>query len=668
MARLPALALLVPGCPWITLADLDRDLDPDGDGVLHPDDCDDGDPLRTELVAQYRDADGDGYGAEPPEELCGLRNGYVEAGGDCADDDPFVHPEQTEIYAHGALTTACTPATACDAHWVPDYTDTLDDALAALATCGDVPDDAITVSPGTYATTTGWVLTSGVEVVGRATGDDRPVFRVEAGVPAFTIVAGGLEQVVVEGTTGLADVAPEGGCVLVDGDGDGEGAATLTDVDLRSCTADRGGALAVLDHGEATLERLVVVDPGLSPTSQLGAGILVDASAVSMTDVTVDGATGGPAIELIDADGAAGERLTVTRPESVGIRVRRGEGWSFSEVTVSGPAVVVDQPSAVDVVELDGAGELTEVVVEDWPIGEAGAAIRARILDDGDLTGSDWTLVATEPAQTDPGDAGSGVELCGYQEGNPTCAAMAGKVSLSRLLVAIPYATGVHVVGSATGSVELSHATVLGSLGPGVKVELDSSGARLDHVLVFGNPVADFQFEGAPPGLSDLLVGRSAGAYHSSIEACVRPAFAPPRGPPETWDAHLVGLGPLGACPVTIAAPGACLPPTRVSEVGYYGGGADEADLEWYCDVEGDDLADGWQALWFGGTSEPSDDSDGDGLLDEEEFHLGLHPLACDTDCDGLDDGIDESLPTGSALDCSEPPGVVCTCAWAVCP
>ncbi len=62
-------------------------------------------------------------------------------------------------------------------------------------------------------------------------------------------------------------------------------------------------------------------------------------------------------------------------------------------------------------------------------------------------------------------------------------------------------------------------------------------------------------------------------------------------------------------------------------------------------DADGDGLPDAFEALAFG--SDPAAaDTDGDGLLDGEEYIAGTDPAAADTDGDGLDDGAEAALGT----------------------
>ena len=69
------------------------EIDNDGDGWLDYDDCDDNDPNTYPMSSENEedndacmtDADGDGYGAEAPNE-------GITAGTDCNDNDASIHP------------------------------------------------------------------------------------------------------------------------------------------------------------------------------------------------------------------------------------------------------------------------------------------------------------------------------------------------------------------------------------------------------------------------------------------------------------------------------------------------------------------------------------------------------------------------------------------------
>jgi len=91
------LLLQGAGCAYITDEHAAERLDMDEDGVKWPRDCDDTDPDVT-TVTWYRDIDEDGYGdTEKPYEDCEAPDGYVEADGDCDDEDADRNPGQHEL-------------------------------------------------------------------------------------------------------------------------------------------------------------------------------------------------------------------------------------------------------------------------------------------------------------------------------------------------------------------------------------------------------------------------------------------------------------------------------------------------------------------------------------------------------------------------------------------
>ena len=141
---------------------LEDDADADGDGQPVCDgDCDDDDPLNfdgndeacdgqdndcddevdedLDLVEYLADEDGDGYGDDAIMlEDCQQPEGYVEAGGDCDDADPAIHPGAEELC--DGLDNDCDPATDLDG------ADVDADGDGVLA-CEDDCDDS---DPGAY--------------------------------------------------------------------------------------------------------------------------------------------------------------------------------------------------------------------------------------------------------------------------------------------------------------------------------------------------------------------------------------------------------------------------------------------------------------------------------------------------------------------------------------
>jgi len=90
------VALLAVGCVWISDSHHAESLDGDGDGRSVFEECDDGDPSRTEGPGTwFADADGDGFGAGDPVDGCWVP-GLVDVDGDCDDLRADVHPEAVE--------------------------------------------------------------------------------------------------------------------------------------------------------------------------------------------------------------------------------------------------------------------------------------------------------------------------------------------------------------------------------------------------------------------------------------------------------------------------------------------------------------------------------------------------------------------------------------------
>ncbi|TFH17074.1 MAG: LamG domain-containing protein, partial [Lentisphaerales bacterium] len=60
-------------------------------------------------------------------------------------------------------------------------------------------------------------------------------------------------------------------------------------------------------------------------------------------------------------------------------------------------------------------------------------------------------------------------------------------------------------------------------------------------------------------------------------------------------------------------------------------------------DVDGDEIPDWWEDMFFAGNADPDLDTDGDGLTNIQEYELGTNPKAQDTDNDGLRDGNEDN-------------------------
>ena len=251
------------GCAFVGGAAEDVRLDPDGDGVLWPDDCDDTDPDLGELETWYLDLDGDGWGGAS-EEACGRPSkAYVTVGGDCNDGDPLTLPGAPEF---------------CDGH--DDDCDgeiDEDDAVDALTWYRDGDGDGIgnMDDSGTACS-----LPDGASEVGGDCDDaDETVY------PGATELCDGVDN----------DCDEEPGTEEVDGDGDG----------YVVCTFDAGGWIGddgVLGGGDCD-DTNPVSYPGSTERCD---GVDNDCDG-SLPDVELDADADGVVACTFDEDGWLGD-------------------------------------------------------------------------------------------------------------------------------------------------------------------------------------------------------------------------------------------------------------------------------------------------------------------------------------------------------------------------
>ncbi len=106
LSLVAALTGLLPGCAYISRAELEAHKDFDGDGLIASqyggDDCDDNDASVGAGATWYLDVDGDNYGDadEGTATVCPgttATSGYVPDGGDCNDNDSAINPGAHEI-------------------------------------------------------------------------------------------------------------------------------------------------------------------------------------------------------------------------------------------------------------------------------------------------------------------------------------------------------------------------------------------------------------------------------------------------------------------------------------------------------------------------------------------------------------------------------------------
>jgi len=94
---LPLFLSLLTSCVYVSDDHASWRLDPDADGVLFPDDCDDEDPQVGSAITWYKDSDGDGWGSESATLIqCEQDPNYVETPGDCDDGEADVNPDAVE--------------------------------------------------------------------------------------------------------------------------------------------------------------------------------------------------------------------------------------------------------------------------------------------------------------------------------------------------------------------------------------------------------------------------------------------------------------------------------------------------------------------------------------------------------------------------------------------
>ena len=127
------IALLAGGCAFVTDADEEKRLDPDGDGVIFPNDCNDDDDQVGGPETFYVDADGDTFGdLANTVSVCLATVGQVRDSSDCNDGDPSVYPGADEV-PYDAIDQDCDAA---------DVEDVDADGYRAAEVGGDDCDDS----------------------------------------------------------------------------------------------------------------------------------------------------------------------------------------------------------------------------------------------------------------------------------------------------------------------------------------------------------------------------------------------------------------------------------------------------------------------------------------------------------------------------------------------
>ncbi len=223
MVRLPFYAsflpaLLLTGCAWISKNAESERLDPDGDGVLLDEDCDDTDPGISAVRRWFADADGDGYGdPNAPEDTCTQPEGFVTDATDCDDSAADVYPGAPEVC--GTVDQNCDGLHAEATVW---YLDADQDGYGGEETAEacDLP-EGYTLQTGDCDDGDALVSPEGVETCDTPYDDD---------------------------CDGLFDTADDAPTWYADGDADGYGDPNQTSV---TCTAPPGSVSTGTDCDDA---------------------------------------------------------------------------------------------------------------------------------------------------------------------------------------------------------------------------------------------------------------------------------------------------------------------------------------------------------------------------------------------------------------------------------
>ncbi|MEC8379769.1 MAG: MopE-related protein [Myxococcota bacterium] len=101
--RLILTLVALSACNFIGDKDQQSRLDPDNDGVLWPDDCNDNNPNIGAPQVWYIDEDGDGFGSDDNvvRDSCTVPLNGSATGGDCDDTDNAIYPTAQEIWYNG---------------------------------------------------------------------------------------------------------------------------------------------------------------------------------------------------------------------------------------------------------------------------------------------------------------------------------------------------------------------------------------------------------------------------------------------------------------------------------------------------------------------------------------------------------------------------------------
>ncbi len=573
------------------------------DGVDN--DCDGELDEEIDLVVQWEDLDGDGFGdPDLPIIACGIGLAVADNPLDCDDGDPNIHPDAAEIVGNSTDED-------CDG-----YLDELGVggngpyATVQEALDASQPGDIVQLDSGFY---TGSIdLRPYPEVTLAGEGCARTTLYGDLAGSAVIVGDGAVENFAIAGGTGT--LFEEGLLPYPDG-------STVS-----SAVVTYGGGILV--DGDGTVSRMCIS----SSSAGIGAGLAV----VSGTDVLVQDTTVWGNIAETYGGGIFLGPNTASTLRRVDVRANRitSDGYGAG-IDVRGATATI-QASVIADNEGSGSGA-----------GMSSGSYYAQVPDpDQDITKEKWLLVESGPvvldhvtfhanrvrSDTDEIDR-KGIALL----------ARGGEVTFRNVLVSGHDDEGaLFRVASSPGTGTAYSRDPEGGLvedltDPKVPVYTETAiTANLvwDSVVFGHNTARDFGPEGSDPTRGFWDTSRVVG----------EPSYvrADPTLPSTQWDLHLMPDSEV--IDLGDATKGAD-PDGTPADMGAYGGPHAAADANWPItrDTDGDGILDGFEVRhglneWF---DDAALDTDGDGATHLDEFTAGTDPNLADTDGDGVDDPDD---------------------------
>jgi len=627
-----------------------QDADDDGHGVptatteacftppgyaTEPDDCDDTEPLawtdapevcdevdndcdgevdeEIDLVIQWEDLDGDGFGdPDRPVVACGEGVAVSANDWDCDDDDPAINPDAAEIAGNSTDEDCDGYLDELGVFGNGDYA-TLEEALEAAQ-----PGDVVQLDGGFHTLNIDLTDYPDITLAGEGCGRTQvygdgagSVVRVtDATVENFS-VAGGAGTYLPEGPLTYSDgtaigvfVDDVGGGILVEGD------ATLRKLCVTSSSAAIGGGIAVLASEDAVIEDTLISD---NVAATYGAGLFVGPDAnvrATRLDIRNNRNTGARHGGGIDVQGG---QLTLLNSVIAGNEAGdRGAGISvgpyyFENGTIGEKTKKGDTEGLY--VYRPGGAELRHVTIH-------GNRVREET-DDDDRKGY---AVHARGATIDLYDT-----------------VVSGHDDLGTLFneATVPTRSSLWAADPDGGYVQTDPKTWDDPKVPEYESQ-SVTGEVVTHSVIFGrNGARDRPPEGSDPALGTWNNGRWSGD----------PAYVRVGDdvPVSEWDLHPLphsDLIDVGSDPKALDPDGS--PP----DVGAYGGptAADDANWPLTRDSDSDGMLDSYELHY--GLNPWSDDAgldpDADGATSGDEADAFTDPHEADTDGDGVDDPSDD--------------------------